>query len=259
MEPMYDILIELRGQLMSAAATDPEHEEAVLHLRNSMLRRGGSVPIGDLVTMPLNRKVLLSDSNEGRVPPLVHINGGGYWMSDRLKAIFDEFSAPCTEFFPATFSLIQNYTDLENPDVVGTPYDEPYWLYHNFNMRDVIDRDQSETEWFTGDPRLNATDSYFSDDDPPEVSKPKRLVLSYYPDDHVYGITGLPYHRFVSPELYDRIIRSGLVRSPGTFRAYFLEKRHWAMPDTRLPREQRRPVRINGRVLHYGLMSDPID
>ena len=259
MEPLYDILIEMRGKNNSTGLINPEHADAFLHFTYSMDRRGGGQPISETVVAPFESKVLLNETDDGQLPHIIHINAGGYWVSDRIKNLLEELSSPCMEFFPTKIYSVNRRADLENSNMLGAPSEEPHWLFYSYNMQDVIDREKSETEWFTGDPRLNATNKYHSDEDPPEVSEPKKLVLSRYPDDHVYGVTGLPDYRFVSPELYDRIMRSGLVRWPGTFRAYFLEKRHWAMPDTRLPKEQRQPVRINGRVLHYGSMSDPID
>ena len=227
------------------------------------MRTRGLTPVADDAPGGYVLKVRREDAPGWR-PEHAYEGGedvGASLISDTLRRVLERFPHPGVEFIPVRVLVVDTEEDARSDEVAGEAFAEPYWRLHCFNMLDVIDRAASRAEWWRPSEHPVSAADKFASTDLELFRPPEALVLRALPDDALFGITGVPWLRFVSEWFFDAVIEAGLFTDLWVpFRRYHLVAAEentggWYASEAH---EERVPLRLNGRTIYHGNLKKPL-
>ncbi|WP_454559831.1 imm11 family protein [Parapedomonas caeni] len=120
-------------------------------------------------------------------------------VSEAFKTLLSSFVTDKIEFFPVTLHIPARPDD-GSPDDGSGEHLEGYWWVHHWNRLDIYDIERS------------VSDFRWSIDGQRKIFRHWQRLCLTVPSvsDHLFGITGLIGRRFISPQLRDAIVASGL-------------------------------------------------
>lgn len=146
--------------------------------------------------------------------PLLHCYkvNGYYLISDTFRKIIDSFDCPHLEYVPVTLHKAKGRDRDGVFKAFGAVVKEPYWYLNILNIHDAIDREKTVGRWYVPDEfALSEYPEVYAAGDPPKLMPDyERLVLSYIPQDPLFGLTNIPQTRFVSSAFWEKAINAGI-------------------------------------------------
>lgn len=209
-------LTSLKGPVMASCISRFKSEDFKKYITLSGYLAGRKVEFE--VPDPVE---IQTDIKSDTAPDYMAVEGVSI-VSEKLKALIEQFEVPNVEFFPAEVELFDEKISLSRPkiylrayppgDVGGGKILENYWWMNIWNRVDVIDRDRSIGVWMPG---LDAiTVRSFPNEDIPDYFLPEdgrqSIVLERALREHLFRVMGLRGTIFVSPEFSEAMKQAGI-------------------------------------------------